>query len=102
MVNESLSIPFTIVLELYLQNAPTEAITILPGVKINWNAAQANKKCLIFIRGTAQTQASLPDVTITATTPMKIDKIEIKNSLYLKSLLYINELLPVEYLRSMI
>ena len=91
----------TIVIELYLQNAPTEAITILPGVKINWNAAQANKNCVIFIRGTDQTpHVSLRDVTITLETPVKIDKIEIKNSLYLKRLLYINELLPIEYLQA--
>ena len=92
----------TLIIELYLLTPPTEALTVIPGVKINWTAEAQNKKCILFVRGINQTLANLPNVTITVTPQVKINKIDITNNFYFKSLKMINQLLPVSYLRSMI
>ena len=91
----------TIVIDLFLQRAPVDFLTILPGVKIKWTAAEENKPVRIYIRGSSAATASLPGVTFEINTPIKIDKIAFNPTVLFKRLLYTNEIVPADHLNSL-
>ena len=91
----------TIVMEIHLLSAPNDFVQLLPGVIIKWTETDENKSCFIFLRGTNQSGATLSSVTFQIEKPIKIDRIGTNNNFYFKKLLYVNEKLPMEYLRTL-
>ena len=91
----------TIVIELFLLTEPSEFLTILQGLNIKWTSEDVNKSCFIYLRGKTENGATLPGVTFEKDETIKIDKIGTQNNFYFKRLLFINEKLPMEYLRTL-
>lgn len=90
----------TLYMEVFLLEPPEDFITVIPGLNIKWGADNANKHCIICVRG-GEAFSKLTGIQFQTRTNMAINKIMLPQNLQFKCLKLIEEVLPQDFLEAL-